>query len=531
MPDICTQESDKEIILSGQDKIDLAATIRKDQLRREIDLLRQVAKLIHRKKKSRRRKKGKRKKSDDEKTTTSLTLQIEKSSTYSLSSHESKTELNSKTRTIIDDTSMEFPPYISIKINKPNHDPNTTRETLLQVKLGSLEKSFEKEKQKNKTLDLTVKSLRNILDDTKRIHEQELRSLEESHKTVLGTQKSSLAYLQEKNESLILELENTKIYQDTVCFNRDSLDKEYRALREAHDKSQEEAHSQIESLYENVINPLKNDLKVKNSLVDELTDKLSMTKITLDELRGRNKASSDDLTALAAELEETKLDLESLQKDYEKMKNFHQKECPRAPVKSSKGSRKELKNEESNSYPSKKDISYALGMYNWKVINLEVIVNNALNFYFNVPSGNIEFIKKHTIHIHPIHDNDQKCWYASLNVRGQTWDPSLPDAEFVLKGDYVGRRNGRLVYRSIESARDALMFYVLRDIDPRGQWVDSFLAEHEESCMLRKDTSRKGTRWLALIKKADQIYLVDVQNVGKIRKPFKISDRRLNQSC
>jgi len=227
--------------------------------------------------------------------------------------------------------------------------------------------------------------------------------------------------------------------------------------------------------------------------------------------------------------------------------------------------------------PTKKDISNAIASNNWKLINLESIVNQSLQFYLNTssnkssPNNNadinndinsdlntdgssstMQWINETTLKSHCLNEfsshGHHDYWHASLSINDETWDPSSPEEQFIIPGrDFIGMRGGKYVYRSKEAAMDALFFFVLQDIDPGGLWMSQMsqlsqlsrsscftgLTQEDDNtttvryCLLRKEIDRKGTRWMALIRKDDQIYLVNIREAGKWNKPILICDRRL----
>jgi len=182
------------------------------------------------------------------------------------------------------------------------------------------------------------------------------------------------------------------------------------------------------------------------------------------------------------------------------------------------------------SSPSKSMIERAISSNNWKVIDLEKIVNNALNMHFNTSSRQIQYINERTFRVQRIHiytNPEFDYWYASLSLTNQKWDPSLSEQHFELPGDLVGKRRGKLVYRTPESASDALLFFILHDLQPGGEWMKEIFNGDENVCLLQKETARSETRWMALIREDDLVYLVNVRDTSKSKKAVLLCDKQL----
>lgn len=191
--------------------------------------------------------------------------------------------------------------------------------------------------------------------------------------------------------------------------------------------------------------------------------------------------------------------------------------------------------------PTNEDIDCALQSENIKVINLEEIVNTALARFFDQGSTyTLKLLKKNSVIFRSVAEYgvaNRAYWHATMTVRGKSWDPSAGSAGLGSTNDnynwgnygfsydcheLVGRRMGKVVYRTKEVAKCALLFYVLKEIDPKGLWTKDIMSDHEEVCLLRKQdpTKTSTARWAAaLIRKNGRVYLVDVKDKGYYRKP------------
>ena len=399
----------------------------------------------------------------------------------------------------------------------------------IEAELDSLKISLASEKEKNSVLNTEVHSLQERNNYIDMLHDEERRRAEQAYSIELNKQKALVESLISQNQLLSTGLTGIKSMQKPTKLQLESLEKEHKALRESSQKFQDEKSSEIANIYKTIVEPLKKEIITKDYEMRLLNDKLVLTQDSLHDLESKQKIITENMCAKIEELKKVKDELQTLKVDFARKQELAESRFVNdkntLPDNKSGHDSKQKK----YSLPSKREISYALSTYNWKVIDLEYIANKALCFHFRLPIGSEPIINDDTLKVYQINEfNDiHHCyWYATLTVNEQSWDPSSPDQEFVIAGDSVGKRSGKIVYRSEEAACDALLFFVLHEIDPCGEWVDEIMQTHEVACLLRKHSSRKGTRWMALIKKQNQTFLADVRDAGKYKKPTLISDRR-----
>ena len=164
-----------------------------------------------------------------------------------------------------------------------------------------------------------------------------------------------------------------------------------------------------------------------------------------------------------------------------------------------------------------------------KVLKLTDIVNKSLYHYFrfntNEYSESWNFLSSKSLKIHDVKDfgAPKTFWYSTLSIRKKVWDPSFPSAEFEFPGGLVGSRLGKIVYSNQEHATEALLLYVLKNIDPTGKWTEEFLHPDDQFCVLRKEGTLRNAPWLTLIRKGGHIYLAYVKDVATIKPPIMIA--------
>merc|ERR1712232_688269 len=162
--------------------------------------------------------------------------------------------------------------------------------------------------------------------------------------------------------------------------------------------------------------------------------------------------------------------------------------------------------------PALIDFIDAVASNNWKDIDLMKVAGIALRNYLGEMPGehnsiedflDVSFVQEFS--------SIKQFWFAKVTVGKKTWDASIPSAQYSpFSCGLGGLRLGRIVYDSQESAVYALLFFILRSVDPTGQWTHEFLAENERSCLLKKANSNRSVLWTALMRKGDRVYLADM---------------------
>lgn len=207
----------------------------------------------------------------------------------------------------------------------------------------------------------------------------------------------------------------------------------------------------------------------------------------------------------------------------------------------------EFGKEQEETIPTNDDIDNALRTNNWKTVDLEDTVNTALARYLREEKNSYsktvlpKYINDDSIvykSIQEFHASTREYWSATLKCCGERFDPSRRESStpktsnesfdwgrsgfYYDCGELVGCRMGKVVYRSKEVAKDALMLYILKEVDPKGKWLHDIMEENETTCLLRKQdvTNRSSARWaVAIIRKKGYVYLVDIKDTGSYRKP------------
>jgi len=166
-----------------------------------------------------------------------------------------------------------------------------------------------------------------------------------------------------------------------------------------------------------------------------------------------------------------------------------------------------------NKPPNLIDFIDAIASNNWIDVNLMNIAEIALRNHLGDAASSPNVIEDY-LDVSYIQEFSSKkhFWYAKLTVGKNTWDPSIPTEHHVpFSYSLAGVRLGKIVYDNQESAIDALLFFILRSVDPTGKWIDGYLSENERSCLLKKIGAKRKVPWTALIRKGEKVYLSDIK--------------------
>lgn len=81
------------------------------------------------------------------------------------------------------------------------------------------------------------------------------------------------------------------------------------------------------------------------------------------------------------------------------------------------------------------------------------------------------------------------------------------------------------MYSTAEQAADALLVYVLNELDRSAKWSEEYLCDRE-ACILTK----YGNPWCAIFKKNSRVYIAGLTDQGDFQNPTLIGRRKVEGS-
>lgn len=81
------------------------------------------------------------------------------------------------------------------------------------------------------------------------------------------------------------------------------------------------------------------------------------------------------------------------------------------------------------------------------------------------------------------------------------------------------------VYSTAEQAADALLVYVLNELDRTAKWSEEYLCDREASIL-----TKYGNPWCAIFKKNSRVYIAGLTDQGDFQNPTLIGRRKVEGS-